>query len=55
MAEVEVAVETQVVVQEQNVAQETAHRSNTAMAGGFACLNLRWYKVIIRREEATVV
>ncbi|WP_139684759.1 ribonuclease E [Vibrio tasmaniensis] len=54
VAEVEVAVETQVAVQEQNVAQETAPQSNTAMAGGFACPELAMGKVIIRREEAVI-
>lgn len=55
VAEVEVAVETQVAVQEQNVAQETAPQSTTAMAGGFACPELAMGKVIIRREEAETV
>ncbi|MDD1826391.1 ribonuclease E [Photobacterium sp. ZSDE20] len=56
VAEVQVAVETQVSVkeQEQNVAQETAPQSNVAMAGGFACPELAMGKVIIRREEAAV-
>ncbi|MGF1839220.1 ribonuclease E [Vibrio atlanticus] len=55
VAEVQVAVETQVALQEQNVAQETAPQSNTAMAGGFACPELAMGKVIIRREEAETV
>ena len=55
VAEVEVAVETQVAVQEQNVAQEAAPQSNTAMAGGFACPELAMGKVIIRREETETV
>ncbi|WP_261884660.1 ribonuclease E [Vibrio pomeroyi] len=56
VAEVQVAVETQVSVkeQEQNVAQETAPQSNVAMAGGFACPELAMGKVIIRREDAAV-
>lgn len=55
VTEVEVAVETQVAVQEQNVAQEAAPQSNTAMAGGFACPELAMGKVIIRREETETV
>ncbi|PMH08377.1 ribonuclease E [Vibrio splendidus] len=55
VAEVEVAVETQVVVQELNVVQETTPQSNTTMAGGFACPELAMGKVIIRSEEAETV
>ncbi|MEL0610161.1 ribonuclease E [Vibrio echinoideorum] len=54
VAEVQVAVETQVAVnaQEQNTTQETAPQSNVAMTGGFACPELAMGKVIVRREDA---
>ncbi|NOJ02625.1 ribonuclease E [Vibrio splendidus] len=56
VAEMDIAVETQVAVQaqEQNTAQENAPQSNVVMAGGFACPELAMGKVIISREDAVV-